>query len=121
MVMKMKSYSHNMKTIPINIWDDYEDGKDTYAYIEDDTPEEICEYILKYIAWNVKEKLGIENKVEYYDSKALYPDANHDSHFTRYQITLYNLSHEKLQWLVIQLNLESITFDNIPLQFYSES
>lgn len=112
----------NKDYIGINICDDYEDGGDTYAYVDEtDIPETDCKEILDFIEWQLRKNYRINSSIFYYDSKLKYPTIPEEMHFTRHQITLKNLSHERLEYLIYHLNTLELVYDNIPVTFYSES
>lgn len=126
-----------MNRIPINIWDDYyEDGyvpegdiQETYMYVEDTgIAELICKCTLEYIAEYILHILKVDDiqiKLSYYDSAKIYPNLvgteNEPMLFKRWELRLFNLTHKRREKLVKELNNGMLDFNNIPLEFYSES
>ena len=126
------------QTIPINIWDDYyEDGdvpegeiQDTYIYVEDnDIPhmkrKEYLEKLLQYMNENLSLP-GVKMWMYFYDSAVEYPKlaANPEYQyllFKRWKIKVENLTHERREVLVNELNQANISADNIPFKIYSQS
>lgn len=94
--------------IPVNIWDDYtdEDGS-TYAYIEkydDITDEQKC--LMMKVVYDFIMTLDMSGVEVSYDDQ---------------EIGFENLSHEKREWLVEQLEKSNLKYKDIPFNFYSES
>ena len=126
-----------MKRIPINIWDDYwEDGyvpeneiQETYMYVEDtDIPELLRKTTLEYINDYILGILKVDDfqtKLYYYDSAKKYPNLigteNESMLFKRWELRLYNITHERRYKLLEQLNKANLEFNSIPIEFYSES
>lgn len=108
--------------VPINIWDDYEDGTDTYAYVEDyDLAHEEAKYILNIIKWQLNKDFSIQSTLEFYDSKNKYPNLEDTYHFQRWNLNIHNLPHKKREYLVKHFNSLDMFWDNKPIRFYSES
>lgn len=108
--------------VPINIWDDYEDGTDTYAYIEDhDLPHEEAKYILNILKWQLNKDFAISSTLEFYDSREVYPNLEDEYHFTRWKLIIHNLSHTKRDYLVNYFNALDMFWDDKPIRVYSES
>ena len=116
MNLKMKN------DVPINIWDDYEDGTDTYAYIEDhDLPHEEANYILSILKWQLNRDFAMPSTLELYDSKNKYPNLPDEMHYTRWQLIIHNLSHIKREYLVEYFNSLDMFWEDKPIRVYSES
>ena len=126
-----------MKTIPINIWDDYyEDGyvpegekQETYIYVEDDEMlledrKKCLEEVLIYID-NFHEFNKIKVYMSLYDSKIKYPKLtgpeHGDMHFKRWEIRVENMTHKMREKLVEKLNKASLSINGVPFEIYSES
>ena len=98
--------------IPFNIWDDYYDdgiGKlqKTHGYVEeydvwsDEEKEEIAKVIFEYL--QTLDLTGVEVKL-----------AGEDVNFK-------NLSHERREKLVEELEKSGLKYKEVPIYFYSES
>lgn len=107
-----------LEKININIWDDYEDGGDTYLYYEgSEEPLLVQMFALEIMSRHIKKDFIIECKVRVFDSYKAYPALKEQRipNFTRAELVLYNLKHETKDKLVDYLN-------NFPLlNVYSES
>ncbi len=130
--------------ININIWDDfYDDGyipegkkQETFIYVEEeDLPDEkqkqcldiLFEYITKTL--NID---GIKMWIEYYDSKNKYPHLNEkdnplfmkenpDFHFSRWEIRIEDLTHERLDEWMNHFGEITLFFNAHPFDIYSSS
>lgn len=128
-----------LEKININIWDDfYDDGyipegkkQKTYVYVEEDdndvTPEikkGCLEVLLKYIKENLNVN-GVKMWIELYDSKIKYPHINEKDnpnfHFSRWEIKIEDLTHERLYEWMEHLENVDLFFGEIPFNIYSES
>lgn len=114
-----------MGGITINIWDDFDEKKGTYAYVEEDNfdeenqeyQKEVLEWFLEYITQN----LDIENVklcIEYYEHKKIYPYAPYE--INRWQIKIQNLSLNDLEEWVDKLGKERIFFKQMPINVVSD-
>lgn len=95
-----------MKSIPVNIWDDYcEDDCETYMYIEeyDDMDDQKKTEAMRVVLAHLKtlDLTGVE-------------DAGDEIHFS-------NLPHERREKLVTELDAAKLEWNGIPFSFYSES
>lgn len=116
----------DLKIVPINIWDDYSDGDDTYIYVESseyslDESKSILEKLLKYIHCNLSLEM-VKMNISLYDSKKfiLDLDSRYDKfHFKRYEIVVENLLHTRRVKLVDELS--NVVLNDIKLNVYSES
>lgn len=126
-----------MKAIQINIWDDYYDdghipeGKkqETYIYVEEggfshDQQKKYLEQLLNYMI----EKLnldGVKMWIFFYVSKDKYPNLVGTEHewcfFDRWEIRVENLTHERRELLVEELENAHLYNDVFPFEIYSES
>ncbi len=122
-----------IERIPINIWDDYyEDGfvpegekQETYIYVEDfDIPQEArkecLEKLLDYINKNLNTD-GIKLWMRFYDSRTKYPQLVDMYQFERWEIRVENLTHEKREEWVDELQKANLSYNGIPFEIYSES
>ena len=100
-----------MKTIPFNIWDDYDDEKfdsGTYGYVEEYdvlTEDEKCE-IVALIASYIKTNLDTSGFIVEADGEDL---------------TFEKLTHERREKLVKELEVSELTYNGTKIEFYSES
>jgi hypothetical protein len=134
----MKNSIRILKTIPVNIWDDYyDDGyedegevQETYAYVEtDEVSEEDCQAILvllnKTIEKLLKPSSKVQREVVFYDSAKDYPNLIGTEHehflFKRWQLNFTYLTHREREALVEDLEKQNLSYNNIPLKIYSES
>lgn len=125
-------------TISVNIWDDYYDdgyepeGKvqETYAYVESgDVSEQDCQAILVLLNDTIEKLIKPSSKVKreivFYDSAKTYPNLVGTEHehflFKRWQINFTHLTHREREALVDQLEKQNLSYNNIPLNIYSES
>lgn len=97
-----------MKTIPFNIWDDYNDYEDsTYGYVEEydvlseEDKEAICLLIYNEIGKLENLEFLVENDCD--------------------QISFEGLSHDRREKLVEELNELKLRYNNKIIYFYSES
>lgn len=99
-----------MKTIPFNIWDDYSESENytsTYGYVEEynilseEDKEAICLLIYNQIIQLENLDFLAENDCD--------------------QIIFENLSHERREKLVKELNNLKLKYNNKLIGFYSES
>ncbi|MDD5649130.1 MAG: hypothetical protein PHF86_01745 [Candidatus Nanoarchaeia archaeon] len=130
----------DIKSIPINIWDDfYDDGyvpkgeiQKTYIYVEDnklniDFRKKCLEHLLSYIEHNIKFTSNPLPKfyMYFYDSWKKYPKLvgaeNECMLFKRWEIKIENLSHKQLDKLLKDLSNASLSMEGIPFNIYSES
>ena len=135
-----------IKSIPINIWDDfYDDGYvpkgevlETYCYVENDLPfvyrQKVLDFFFEELEKIFKDPKLVDVKIwkDTFDSKIKYPtmtpekcesaDIPYDKfHFSRPEIRFQNLTHKKLDILMIVLNNMELKYQGIPLNIYSES
>ena len=132
-----KDVFKELKTIPINIWDDFYDDEDiphgekqeTYIYVEGtdlphETQKEFLEILLKYITDNL-ELDGVKMWMFFYVSKDKYPNLvgteNEWCLFDRWEIRVQNLTHERLYQLIEEIKEANISVEGIPFDIYSES
>lgn len=104
-----------MKKIPVNIWDDfYEDGsvpegklQTTYAYIEeyDEITDEEKTPMMK-VVYDFILTLNMPNVIVENDGG---------------EISFTNLTHVKLDELILDLRNANLKYNGIPFSFYSES
>lgn len=97
----------NEEAIPFNIWDDYDEdeGGETNGYIENDMTEEEKKPILEMIFHFIVNQIYMpEVKVELDD-----------------RIYFTNLSHERLERLVKELEKSGLKYEGRKINFYSES
>lgn len=125
-----------IKTIPVNIWDDYwEDDyipegekQETYIYIEDsvlshEKRKECLEILLDRIN-KIPNLDSVSFELKFYDSKEKYPDIPedyHNFHFKRWEIRVENLTHKLKYKLESELNEANLKCDGLPFIIYSES
>lgn len=126
-----------MKTIHINIWDDYyEDDyipegekQETYIYVENsdlshDKQRECLQYLLDWMIVNVKLE-GVKMWLFFYVSKDKYPNLVGTEHewclFDRWEIRIENLTHERRYELVEELEKADLHDDVIPFEIDSSS
>ena len=125
--------------IHINIWDDfYSDGyvpdgktQETFAYIEGDFREQEndCKNVLELLKTNIealaKPEWNLVLYVDYYDSSKVYPNLVGTEHewclYKRWQLEMKNITHEALDYLVENLQKQKLSYNEIPLNIYSES
>ncbi len=133
---------NNIERIPINIWDDfYEDGyvpeneiQETYAYVEDtDIPHDIRKECLEILLNSIKVNNylpNVEMTLEWHDTindydkesvKRCIEAYGENFFFKRWEIKFKNITHEMLYELVEILDKNSLTYNNIPFEIYSES
>lgn len=124
-----------MKTISINIWDDYHEDdlvpegeiQETYMYVEQDCSIDdkklYLECINQYIQENNLLPESVILNLKYYDSKKAFPmlvGKLPDSMFyIRWELWLANLTHSMRESLVEKLN--GLTINNVKFCVYSES
>lgn len=123
-----------LKNIPINIWDDFKYSDGTYAYIENhdishDVQEKCLNILYDFLLTN--HIISLENmKLIFYDSKSRYDDNTikrnieyygEDFFYKRWQINLKKISQSKLRFIIDQLQVANIMYNNIPFKIYSES
>lgn len=127
-----------IKSVPINIWDDfYDDGYlpegeklETYIYVEDteitqEKRKEYLEVLLDYINKNLN-TTDIKLWMELFESRKKYPNlvGNIEAEkmfFDRWEIKLEGLTHKRLdEWMNVLENAD-IKVDNVPFHIYSES
>lgn len=125
-----------LMTININIWDDYwDDGytpegesQDTYMYVEGSSqlPDKQKEY-LELLLEKLRTLPNLEStlfELLYYNSRDKYPDIHEDYdflHYARWEIRVKNLTHERREQLVEELNEAKLSIEGIPFSIYSES
>lgn len=126
-----------MKKIQINIWDDYYDDdhvpegekQETYIYVENDDlshdkHKECLQYLLDWMIVNLKLD-GVKMWMFFYVSKDKYPKLVGTEHewclFDRWEIRVENLTHERREELVEELEKSNLHNDVIPFEIYSES
>jgi hypothetical protein len=103
------SKKKKLTRIPLNLWDDYDDEEDcdTHMYIEeydkltDDQKIPIIEFVFARL--KTLDLTGVE--------------IGHDGH----DISFTNLTHERREKLVGELEALKLMWGEIPLDFYSES
>lgn len=112
--------------IPINIWDDYDNGE-TFMMVESDVKytdesKEILSSLADYLQpikfYNVKFKLIL------YNPKEVYPNwestgTSDDLWKSYWRINIFNLPHDKRELLIRKLNSDLLLNDSF--YFYSES
>jgi len=117
-----------LESISVNIWDDYLDGSDTYAYVESsvipvDYEKEVLGFLMTELARYLDHDVTME--LVYYKSADKYPSLIGSEHeyslYQRWQLNFKNLSHERLESLVEILEDASIKHDDIKVDIYSES
>ncbi len=135
-----------LKQIGINIWDDfYDDGyvpegkkQETFIYVEEadedisqEKKKECLEVLLKYITENLN--VGdVKIWLERYDSRNKYPHFNENDnplfmklnpgfHFSRWELRLDGLTHERLDEWMDHLDKVPLSLDDTPFRIYSES
>jgi len=104
------------KTIPINIWDDFEDK--TFAYVEDyllshdSQHESLC--ILRDVISTLSGDLPIKYSMHYIKLIGV-------GGFERWELHIENITHEILYQLVGNLQQCNLNLHGIPFKIYSES
>jgi hypothetical protein len=126
-----------MKTIDINIWDDYwDDGhvplgqkQETYIYIEENDislyyGKSCLEYLLGFINLNVAIP-GTKFYIQLFDPLEKYPKLagtdNENLFSKRWEIRIENLTHVRREELVEYLQSANLSFKGVPLNIYSSS
>jgi hypothetical protein len=107
-----------MKAININIWDDYNDGEETYAYVEENNMKLSFQKKILEFMFNKLNSGKLQMALELFDSKVEYPNAPIEYSFVRWQITFYNLRHSEIENII---NSNLCYLDAIDLNIYSES
>lgn len=129
--------------IHINIWDDFHDDghvpegevQKTYIYVEEndedfdqDTKKKILEKLIDHILDIHKETNvfeGVSMELKFYDSREKYPDIKDSEHpgfhFSRWEIRLENITHEKLDNLMEHLSEHNYFYERKYMHIYSES
>ena len=129
-----------MNKISINIWDDFwEDDsvpereiQTTFMYIEKGIPESenqnCLSLILDYMRSPIIEKSNLLSDVTVYltlyNSRDKYPKLAHEnpsSMYSRWELRFINLSHEKLELLLKNLQKSNLKYLGMPIDFFSES
>jgi hypothetical protein len=104
------------KTIPINIWDDFEDK--TFAYVEDYSlshdlqHESLC--TLRDVIVTLSGDLPIKYSIHYIKFVGT-------GGFERWELHIENITHEILYQLVGVLQRCNLNLYGIPFKIYSES
>ena len=105
------------KTIGINIWDDYGEVLETYAYVESaysddfDLTNNDCKTILTSL------KSHIEDNIKLSPMPSLKIDYNHG----RWNLMMKPLPHDNREKLVKELGSWDYHYDSMPTDVYSES
>lgn len=121
----------SLTAIPVNVWDECEDGGTTFAYVEkQNVPDSVCcdvmLHILRFIRSNqVITSTGVEFGLRFYDSSTAYPAliGNPElefSLFKRWELTIKGADPEKLEIIVEELKAVP-PFEGKPINVYSES
>lgn len=115
----------------INIWDEYTDLGETFAYVEmTEVPNSICFELLNRMLLFARgnkavNKLDIGLAMRFYDSSTFHPAliGNKEAEFTmykRWEIVISHVTPTKLENLVRELNA-CPPYLRIPFDVYSES
>ncbi len=115
--------------INVNIWDDYHDNGDTYAYIESDISEEDRKNVLELIKTAIEEiekpEWSFEFFMNFHDSAKIYPNLVGTEHewclYKRWQLEFKHLSHTVHSEILEILQKKNLSYQGIPLEIYSES
>ncbi len=121
---------NNIKSIPINIWDDYlenenDSSNETCMYVEDyeislDDSKIFLEFIIQVMTDNLLFE-NIETKLVLYDSTIKYTNLPETYHVKRYEVKLKNISYNSKEVMLHRLINLNLHYNNIPFIFYSES
>lgn len=114
----------NVKKFGINIWDDFLEPGDTYAYVESphNTYNEFDKDLLTYMYNIIKENTDIQCEVKLVDASEKYPQLLETMSYLlsyRYELHLYQVSYEDID-TIIKL-FEDTKYLNVPLIVYTES
>lgn len=101
------------KTIGFNIWDDYYDDdsvpkgeiQETYAYVEEEGLTKVQEAAILDLVYK---------HIQTLDMKGVKVIKHNDIDFK-------NLTHERREKLVEELSQSGLTYEGVPIDFYSES
>ena len=123
--------SDSFSSFNINVWDDYEEGKATYVYVEENNlPDSVCFDVLSHLysfAKYSKEivSTGVTLGFRFFDSSEVHPtligaaEGEH-SLFKRWEMTIDGADYETLE-LIVKLLQSVPTLDGKALHIYSES
>lgn len=120
-----------IESFPVNIWDDFADGDDTYAYVEDRRiPMEVEFKILSHLMQFAETLDLVKNgrvklRMSFHDSAAKYPFlvGNREAEFclySRWELKISCPSHEVLEEFVQQME-KVPDFQSKKVEVYSES
>lgn len=130
---KIRKSQSILRTIDINIWDDFGDGK-TYAYIENDNisydDEEKYLTILFDLIKDNSILSNVEMEIKFHDTKDDYDaeivkrcieEYGESFYFKRWELVFSNITSENIYELVDDLNNNELIFNNLKFNIYSES
>lgn len=118
----------------INVFDDYSESdpeaQNTYAYLDDDTPEADQPAVLQSIldavlAWKLTAGSPVAARLAFHDSAQVYPQlVGTDMKgllYRRWEVKLERLSHEDRELLVEALNQQGLEVNGRRVTVISES
>lgn len=123
--------------INVNIWDDYYEDRyvpagkvqTTYAYLEtkisDEQAKEVLTLLKEKIETLIDSKSSLKLEIVFHDSAKEYPNLVGTEYeyvlYKRWQLNMTHLTHELREEIVEKLQKGSLTYNQIPLNIYSES
>jgi hypothetical protein len=118
----------------LNVFDDYSESdpeaQNTYAYLDDDTPEADQPAVLQSVldavlAWKLTAGSPVKARLAFHDSAQVYPQlVGTDMEgllYRRWEVKLERLSHEDREALVEALNQQDLEVNGRRVTVISES